>query len=66
MWSAINLGNPIHRLKWKLEQLKIILDELKEIFNDGTPSKEEQEFFFNFYCLYSKYEEQLKGKPNFN
>lgn len=66
IWSAINLGNPIHRLKWKLEQLRIFLDELKDIFNNEPPSIEEYTIFLKIYSMYSDLEKQLKGKPNFN
>ena len=30
MWSALNFGNPAHRVRWKLEEIKIMLKELDE------------------------------------
>ena len=62
MWSALNLGNPIHRIKWTLEQLKVILDELETL---EIESPIELKHVLKINCLYRKLETQLKGKPNF-
>lgn len=63
MWSALNLGNPAHRLKYKLEELKIILDELANI---DTVSIEELQAFRKLTQYYLNLEEQLREKPDFN
>ena len=62
MWSALNLGNPIHRLKWALEQLRTILDELDNL---EIESLEESKNINEINRCYRYFETQLKGKPNF-
>ena len=62
MWSALILGNPIHRLKWVLEQLRVILDELDTL---EIESSIELKHIIEINSLYRKLEIQLKGKPNF-
>lgn len=62
MWSALNFGNPAHRVRWKLEEVIILLKELDEISID---SPEELRIKDKLNRLYRKLEEQLRGKPNF-
>ena len=62
MWSALNFGNPSHRVRWKLEEVIILLKELDEISID---SPEELRIKDKLNRLYRKLEEQLRGKPNF-
>lgn len=62
MWSALNFGNPAHRLKWKLEEVKVLLDKLDNIdicLLDELKAKDK------LNQLYRNLEEQLKGKPRF-
>ena len=62
MWSALNSGNPIHRLKWKLEEVKILLEELDKVYIDSV---EELRAKDRLNTLYRNLEELLKGKPKF-
>ena len=64
MWSALNMGNPVHRLKWKLEELRIILEELNKIASED--SIEELRMIKRISEKYLQLEEDLRGKPNFN
>ena len=63
MWSALNLGHPAHRLKWKIEKLKVLLDELGAIEMDSI---EDLKAYKNLSTTYLDLEEQLRGKPNFD
>lgn len=62
MWSALNFGNPVHRVRFKLEELKLLLDELD---NSDTYSMEELIAIKQLNTMYRNFEEQLKGKPIF-
>ena len=64
MWSALNMGNPIHRLKWKLEQLRIILADLNKVVSED--SIKELVIIKKISEKYFQLEEDLRGKPNFN
>lgn len=62
MWRELSLGNPIHRLKWSLEQLRIELSKATAMeISDVEEGKQVQELF----SCYMKLEEQLRGFPNF-
>ena len=62
MWRELSLGNPIHRLKWSLEQLRIELKETDDLdIDDPTELKQIKEL----NARYRRFEEQLKGLPNF-
>ena len=62
MWSALTLGNPIHRLKWQLEQLRIELKKTESlVIDDVDQLKEIKELF----ARYMRFEERLRGIPNF-
>ncbi len=63
MWSALNFGNPAHRVRWKLEEIKIMLKELDEVNID---SQEELRAKEKLNRLYHNLEEQLRGKPKFD
>lgn len=63
MWSALNLGNPAHRLRYKLEELKILLDEMVKI---DLNSVEELKAYKKLSDYYLSLEEQLRGKPTFD
>lgn len=63
MWKALTLGNPIHRLKWTLEQLRIELMKTDEMeIDDPIELKQIKEL----NSRYRKFEEQLRGFPNFH
>lgn len=62
MWVNLALGNPIHRLKWKLEQLKVVIDKLNAIETDNVDELKRIAFLNREYM---KFEEQLRGVPNF-
>lgn len=62
MWVNLALGNPIHRLKWKLEQLKVEIDKLNAIETDNVDELKRIAFLNHEYM---KFEEQLRGVPNF-
>lgn len=62
MWTNLRLGNPIHRIKWKLEQLKSELIRLNSI-NTEDKGLLKQIIYLN--REYMKFEEQLRGVPNF-
>ena len=62
MWKALTLGNPIHRLKWTLEQLRIELIKTDTLeIEDPTELKQIKEL----NARYRKFEGQLRGFPNF-
>lgn len=63
MWSALNMANPVHRLTWSLEQLRILLKEIDKNVNDY--SQEDLRNIQLLNALYRSLEEQLKGTPNF-
>lgn len=62
MWKALTLGNPIHRLKWTLEQLRI---ELKITDSLDISDLVELRRIKDLNALYRSFEEQLRGFPNF-
>lgn len=64
MWSALNLGNPIHRVKWMLEEFKILLNELDKIASE-TCSKEELEIIIKLNAKYRELEDELRGPSTF-
>lgn len=62
MWRELSLGNPIHRLKWSLEQLRVELNETDHLeIDDPVELKQIKEL----NAKYRLFEEQLKGVPNF-
>ena len=63
MWSALNFGNPAHRVRWKLEEIKIMLKELDEVNIDSLEELRAKE---KLNRLYHNLEEQLRGKPKFD
>ena len=63
MWSALNFGNPAHRVRWKLEEIKIMLKELDKVNIDSLEELRAKE---KLNRLYHNLEEQLKGKPKFD
>ena len=63
MWSALNFGNPAHRVKWQLEKVKILLKELDALNLDSMEELKAKE---KLNRLYHNLEEQLRGKPNFD
>lgn len=62
MWTALNFGNPLHRLKWKIEEAKCLLDELDQLEIEDV---EELKHVKRINELYRNLEEQLRGKPKF-
>ena len=62
MWRELSLGNPIHRLKWSLEQLRV---ELNRAVSLNISDVEEGKQIMTLFSRYMKLEEQLKGLPNF-
>ena len=62
MWTALGLGNPKHRLIWQLEKLRILLDEADKMNITDTI---EQEKINELNKKYRRFEEELKGIPNF-
>lgn len=62
MWTALTLGNPIHRLKWILEQIRF---ELKETDSLVIEDVDQLKKLKELNARYREYEEQLKGFPNF-
>ena len=63
MWSALSLGNPIHRLKWILEQIRVELDKAGSIdINDVNQLRLVNEL----NNMYRSFEEQLRGIPRFD
>ena len=62
MWRELSFGNPIHRLKWSLEQLRVELKETDHLeFDDPGELKQIKEL----NAKYRMFEEQLRGVPNF-
>lgn len=63
MWTALNFGNPAHRIKYKLEEIKILLSEIDKL---QFSSVEELNVINDLNKAYRELEEQLRGKPNFD
>ncbi len=62
MWSALNLGNPSHRLTWKLEEIKNLLAQTDNMdINDPIELRNIKEL----NTKYRKFEEDLRGIPSF-
>lgn len=64
IWSALNLGNPVHRIKWKLELLRCKIMILKDLVD--VNSIDDLRLVNEMYQIYFDLEEQLKGVPSFN
>lgn len=62
IWRELSLGNPIHRLKWSLEQLRV---ELNRAISLDITDVEEGKQIMTLFSRYMELEEQLKGFPNF-
>ena len=62
MWKALTLGNPIHRLKWSLEMLR---KELTRTESLDISDVEELKRIKALNACYRRFEEQLRGIPNF-
>lgn len=62
MWKALAMGNPIHRLKWILEQLYL---ELKKTETLDVTNVEELRRIKELNDKYRLFVEQLRGFPNF-
>ena len=66
MWNALTLGNPIHRLKWSLEMLRKELDRIDRITESLDISDvEELKKIVALNASYRRFEERLRGIPNF-
>lgn len=63
MWEALSLGNPIHRLKWILEQIRVELEKAETI--NPTEIKELRHIN-ELNSMYRSFEEQLRGLPKFD
>lgn len=63
MWSALTLGNPIHRIKWKMEQLRTLLKETDDFKDIRDIDKLHKILALNTY--YRQLEEELRGKADF-
>lgn len=63
MWEALSLGNPVHRLKWTLEMLRIELKETDDLVIDDVVELQQIK---ELNARYRKFEEQLRGFPIFN
>lgn len=62
MWGALSLGNPIHRLKWMLEQIRYELGKTESLdISDVNELRQVNEL----NAKYRRFEEQLRGLPNF-
>lgn len=62
MWSALSLGDPTHRLKWILEQLRMELIKAQTV---STSDVNELRQINELNDKYRRFEEQLRGIPNF-
>ena len=61
MWKALNLGNPAHSVVWKLEQIRIIIDEL-QVIADTYPTDSSVSVTLNKLNKgYRDYLDQLRG-----
>ena len=63
MWKSLSLGNPMHRLKWKLEQIRVELNKAQAVdISDVNELRQINEL----NTKYRRFEEQLRGFPNFD
>lgn len=62
MWVNLALGNPNHRIKWLLEQLRIALRKLDAM---DICDAEELKKYKKLSSMYRDYEEALRGTPAF-
>jgi uncharacterized protein (TIGR02646 family) len=63
MWKALTLGNPVHRLKWVLEELR---NELVKTDGLDITDVGELQQIKELNAQYRRFEEQLRGFPNFS
>lgn len=63
MWKSLSFGNPMHRLKWTLEQIRVELNQAQTVdISDVSELRQINEL----NTKYRQFEEQLRGFPNFD
>lgn len=65
MWKNLNLGNPIHRVTWSLEQLRKNIISLQKLSESSSLNPDDAKSLLSIVGQYFSYEEQLKGVPHF-
>ena len=61
MWKALNLGNPVHSLVWKLEQIRKIINELWTIADTYPANSSVSVILNNLNKQYISYLDELRG-----
>lgn len=61
MWKALNLGNPIHAFVWKLEQIRIKIDDLQSVADDCSADMEVSTMLNKLNKEFRYYLDQLQG-----
>ncbi len=61
MWIALNLGNPVHSVIWKLEQTRMIIDELLKIADTDKTDPLFNKKLNSYFRRFITYLDQLRG-----
>lgn len=65
MWSALNFGNPAHRVIWSLEEIRKRIRQIEESCSVGAVDVHIAADIMRFTKQYLAFEESLRGVPHF-
>ena len=65
MWSALNFGNPAHRVIWNLEEIRKRITIILEFAKGNKIPADISKDVWALIGKYFAYEEELKGVPHF-
>lgn len=65
MWSALNFGNPAHRVIWNLEEIRKRITIILEFAKGNKIPADISKDVWALIGKYFAFEEELKGVPNF-
>ena len=65
MWTALNFGNPAHRVIWNLEEIRKRINEIVAYAKVGRVPAELETDIWALIDKYFAYEAELRGVPHF-
>lgn len=66
IYSALNFANPVHRIVWNMERLRVLIQDINTHVELGGENQEVSTDILKIVDAYFKYENELKGgNPNF-
>ena len=65
MWSAMNFGNPAHRVIWNLEEIRKRICQMEKSCTEGVVDSNLAADIMRFTKQYLAFEESLRGVPHF-